>query len=330
MKYRNIYEKKNLVLAWRKARRGKNKKEYVINFETKLGENIKLLYNELKNEKYLPRHLKTFILKDPKLRKISKSHFRDRIIHHAICNIIEPIFDKTFIYDSCANRKEKGTSLAIKRFNKYKRKITNNLSKEGFCLKCDIKKYFESVDIDILLRILSKKIKCNKTMDLILKILYNFSKEKGMPLGNLTSQFFANIYLNELDQFVKHKLKVKYYIRYVDDFVLLHSSREQLKEWKKEVEIFLKNKLKLELHPEKSKIINLSRGVDFVGFRNFYNYRLLRKRNIGNIRRKISLFNQGKIGKDKFKEIWQGWCAYANWANSYNLKKRIIKSIKAC
>lgn len=149
-----------------------------------------------------------------------------------------------------------------------------------------------------------------------------------MPLGNLTSQFFANIYLNELDQFVKHKLKVKYYIRYVDDFILFHSSEEQLKNLKKEIENFLNKKLKLELHPDKSKIINLSRGVDFVGFRNFYNYRLLRKRNIRNIKRKIDLFNQGKISEDKFKKIWQGWCAYADWSNNYNLKKRLIKLIK--
>jgi len=149
-----------------------------------------------------------------------------------------------------------------------------------------------------------------------------------MPLGNLTSQFFANVYLNELDQFVKHKLKAKYYIRYVDDFVLLHYSKEQLKIWKKEIEIFLKSKLKLELHPDKSKIINLSRGVDFVGFRNFYNNKLLRKRNIRNIKRKIDLFNQGKISESKFSEVWQGWCAYANWANSYNLIKNLKKLIK--
>lgn len=145
----------------------------------------------------------------------------------------------------------------------------------------------------------------------------------------MTSQFFANVYLNELDQFVKHKLKAKYYIRYVDDFVLLHSSKKQLIKWKKEIEIFLENKLKLELHPDKSKIINLSRGVDFVGFRNFYNYRLLRKRNIRNIKRKISLFNQGKINEDKFREIWQGWCAYANWANSHKLKNRLSRLIKS-
>lgn len=149
-----------------------------------------------------------------------------------------------------------------------------------------------------------------------------------MPLGNLTSQFFANVYLNELDQFVKHKLKTKYYIRYVDDFVILHKSKIQLEKWKEEIDNFLKEQLKLELHTDKSRIINLSRGVDFVGFRNFYYRRLLRKRNIKNIKRKIELFNQGKISFEKFSEIFQGWNAYANWANSYNLVKKISKDIK--
>ena len=145
-----------------------------------------------------------------------------------------------------------------------------------------------------------------------------------MPLGNLTSQFFANVYLNELDQFVKHKLKAKFYIRYVDDFVILHNSKEQLKIWKKQIEKFLDEKLKLELHPDKSKIINLSKGVDFVGFRNFYYFKLLRKRNIKNIERKIKLFFEEKISEEKFFEILQGWCAYASWADTNGFKKIIF------
>jgi len=142
-----------------------------------------------------------------------------------------------------------------------------------------------------------------------------------MPLGNLTSQFFANVYLNELDYFVKHKLKAKYYIRYVDDFVILHSSKEQLKIWKKEISKFLNEKLKLELHPDKSRIINLSRGIDFVGFRNFYYFKLLRKRNIKNMQIKINLFYNKKISLEDFIEFFQGWNAYANWSNDYSLLK---------
>jgi RNA-directed DNA polymerase len=145
-----------------------------------------------------------------------------------------------------------------------------------------------------------------------------------MPLGNLTSQFFANVYLNELDYFVKQKLKVKYYIRYVDDFIILHKSKSQLAKWKEEIEVFLKEKLNLELHPEKSKIINLSRGVDFVGFRTFYHHKLLRERNIRKIKQKIKEYKENKISQEKFVEILNGWNAYSKWSNNYNLKKSIF------
>ena len=148
-----------------------------------------------------------------------------------------------------------------------------------------------------------------------------------MPLGNLTSQFFANVYLNELDYFVKHKLKAKYYIRYVDDFVILHSSKYQLEIWKKEIEIFLKERLTLELHPEKSRIISISRGIDFVGFRNFYYHKLLRKRNIKSIQTKIRELRENKITFEKFIESFQGWNSYTKWSNSYNLSSRLIKSL---
>ena len=149
-----------------------------------------------------------------------------------------------------------------------------------------------------------------------------------MPLGNLTSQFFANVYLNELDYFVKHKLKAKYYIRYVDDFVILYRYKEQLERWKKEIEYFLRGRLKLELNQDKSRIMSLSKGIDFVGFRNFYHFRLLRRRNVKNMQRKIKLFNLGEISHDKFFEIFQGWKAYAIWSNSYELTRRLVQQVK--
>ncbi len=150
---------------------------------------------------------------------------------------------------------------------------------------------------------------------------------KGMPLGNLTSQFFANVYLNELDYFVKHILKARYYIRYVDDFVVLHSSIEQLEIWKQEINNFLKDKLKLELHPQKSKIISLSKGIDFIGFRNFYYFKLLRKRNIRNMLGKIKLFKDGRINYEKLMGSFQGWNAYAIWADVFKLRKEMLKRI---
>ncbi|MEM4259433.1 MAG: RNA-directed DNA polymerase [Candidatus Pacearchaeota archaeon] len=148
-----------------------------------------------------------------------------------------------------------------------------------------------------------------------------------MPLGNLTSQFFANVYLNELDYFVKHELKAKYYIRYVDDFAILHNSREPLERWKTQINAFLREKLKIELHPDKSRVIPLSKGIDFVGFRNFYYYKLLRKRNIRNIIYKIRQFKEGLIPKEKILESFQGWNAYARWANSYKIRKLVVRKI---
>lgn len=241
--YEKIYSKKNLVLAWKKARKQKTKKDYVIEFEEDLVNNINQLHKELKEQIYSPRNLKTFVIRDPKTRKISKAHFRDRVIHHALCNIIDPIFDKTFIYDNCANRKCKGSLFALERFNLFKRKVTNNFSIESYCLKADIKHYFQEIDHQILFYIIEKKIVCEKTLQFIKKIIERESQtliKKGMPLGNLTSQFFANVYLNKLDHFVKHKLKVKYYMRYVDDFVIFNSSKKQLKICKKQIQEFLK------------------------------------------------------------------------------------------
>jgi len=345
--YSKIYSMANLTLAWRKARKGKTTKLDVISFDKSVTKNLLNLHNELKNKTYEPRSLRTFILRDPKTRKISKSDFRDRVIHHAVVNIISPILEKSFIYDSCAGRKRKGTLFALKRFEKFVRKVSGNCRNrsnrfrdrnfiKGYCFKADIKHYFREVNHQVLINIISRKINDEDVLGLIRKILNNVPSSrqrgggvnafliiKGMPLGNLTSQFFANVYLNELDYFVKHVLKVKCYLRYVDDFVILHNSNKQLKKWKIEIEKFLIEKLKLELHPDKSRIIPLCEGVDFVGFRNFAYFRLLRKRNIKKMNRKIELFNQDKIGFRSLGESYQGWQAYARWANTHELRKEI-------
>jgi len=228
--YKNLYPKiyyyKNLELAFKKAKRNKSFMPYVVKFEENLENELKQLQKELKSQTYKPRKLKRFIIRDPKTRTIHASSFRDRIIYHALCNIIEPIFDKTFIHDSYASRLNKGIHRAVERFDKFKRKVSKNgrlvsnfYNKNniiGYVLKADIKHYFDTVDHKILLNIIKRKIKDKKIILLIQKILNNFDtkiKGSGMPLGNLTSQFFANVYLNELDYFIKHKLKAKYYIR---------------------------------------------------------------------------------------------------------------------
>ncbi|MFW5846574.1 MAG: reverse transcriptase domain-containing protein [Nanoarchaeota archaeon] len=171
--YYKIYSWKNMLSAWRKARKGKTKKNYVMGFEKNLRENLKQLRFELMTETYFPQLSKTFILRDPKTRVISKSDFRDRIVHHALINIIQNIFERSFIYDSCANQRGKGNLFAISRFDKFKRKVTSNLKQEAFCLKADIKHYFQEVNHEILFEILQRKIKDEKVINLIVKILQN-------------------------------------------------------------------------------------------------------------------------------------------------------------
>lgn len=320
---------KNLELAFKRARKHKTLKQYVIEFESDLQDNLSSLRIELLFHYYQPRPLETFILRDPKTRKISKAHFRDRVIHHALCNIIEPMFEKSFICDSYANRIGKGAFKAIERFEHFSKEITQNYAFPAYVLKADIRHYFDTVDHDILLQVLKSKIKDARIIWLIKKILKNHSLEKGMPLGNLTSQFFANVYLNELDQFVKHRLKARYYLRYVDDFVILHRSQKVLEEWKINIDHFLYEHLALELHPDKSKIVSLEGGVDFLGFKVFPHYRLIKRRNRRKFQRTLrensSLFENKQIDYDELYDFIEGWIAYAKHADTYKMRMKILE-----
>src|SRR3989344_2164244 len=345
--YKKLYDKicslDNLYLAFKKAREDKSYLPYVVKFEENLDKELNKLYKELSTLTYEPFKLKRFIVRDQKTRTIHASIFRDRVIYHAIVNILEPIFDKTFIHDSYASRKNKGTHKAVERFDQFKRKISkngrlvnnyyDNNNVIGYVLKADIKHYFDTVNHEILLKILRRKIKEENVIILIKKILDNFDtkiKGMGMPLGNLTSQFFANVYLNELDYFIKHKLKAKYYIRYVDDFVILHENERILEEYKDKINKYLTN-LKLELHPDKSNVISLRNGLTFLGYRIFYHYKLLRKSNINKFKRdfneKLNL-PETKENYEKIMNSLQGWFGYAMWANTYKLRKKIMKQIE--
>ncbi len=178
--YPQIYDFENLFIAYKKARKGKTKRLYVLEFKKSLLKNLITLQDELKNQTYIPQPLKTFILRDPKTRKISKSAFRDRIVHHALIRIIEPLFERAFIYSSCANQKGKGNLFALKILEKYKREVTQNLKVESFCLKADIRHYFEEVNHKIILEILSKKIQDDKTIDLIKRVLLGGGGEQKL------------------------------------------------------------------------------------------------------------------------------------------------------
>jgi RNA-directed DNA polymerase len=330
--YEQICDYDNLFSAYEKARKGKTQKDYVIEFEANLKNNLLQLRNELLLHAYKPRPLTTFILRDPKTRKISKSDFRDRVIHHAVCNSIEPVFDRTFIHDSYANRIGKGTLNAVKRFNYFKKKVSKNDTRPCYVLKADVRKYFDSVDHTILLSILKNRINDTRVLWLIEVILKNHQtkeKGKGMPLGNLTSQFLANVYLNELDQFVKHELKARYYIRYVDDFVILNATKSVLVDYKEKIDKFLKEKLVLVLHPDKSRIITVRNGIGFLGFRIFCHHKLIRKKNLWKFERKCKrhqkLYNKGLIDRDKIVAWFEGWLAYIAHANTYKYRRHITR-----
>jgi len=331
-----MYSCENLELAFKKACKGKTFMHYVVEFEKNLQNNLLALRAELLFNSYAPKHLTTFIIKDPKTRRIDKSDFRDRIVHHALCNVIEPLFDKTFIYDSYANRIGKGTLKAIQRFDQFKRIVSKNNTCPCYVLKADIKHYFENVDHKKLLEIIKRKISDSQLLVLIKKVILNYHNShagKGMPLGNLTSQFFANVYLNELDQFIKHRLKAKYYLRYVDDFVLLHKSSKQLLIWKINISKFLQKELFIELHPQKSSIRPLAKGIDLLGFTCFYYHRILRKRNLLKMLRRIESFKekyrQGFIESYEILASFQGWNAYAIHANTYKIRRFITKKVFA-
>jgi len=274
-------------LAWKEFRRGKRKKIDVQIFERNLEDNLFALHQKLADGIYQHGNYTSFYITDPKRRKIHKACVRDRVLHHAVYRILYPIFDKSFIYDSYSCRLKKGTYKAIDRLEIFVRKISKNYFGKCFVLKCDIKKFFASVDQGILLKIIEGKIFDPETLWLVREIIESFNsrereylpagrQETGLPIGNLTSQLFANIYLNQFDQFIKHQFRVKYYTRYTDDFVIISNSAEFLTSLIPKIKKFLLDNLKLELHPDKIIIRKLRQGVDFLGYVVLPHYRILR------------------------------------------------------
>lgn len=258
----------NLFLAWREFKKGKTKKPDVQEFEFNLEENILQLHQELRNETYQHSPYTAFYVTDPKLRHIHKACIKDRILHHAIFRVLYPIFDKVFIFDSYSCRLDKGTHRAVRRLKKFAKALSRNNHRNVFFLKCDVRKFFDSVDHEALIELVQRKIKDEWAKWLIKKIVDSFEKTPGvgLPIGNVTSQLFANIYLNELDRYVKHGLRAKYYIRYCDDFVILGRKLTDLWEQVKSIGQFLSTELKLKLHPGKIIIRKYSQGIDFLGY----------------------------------------------------------------
>ncbi len=284
LKSYNLFDKiissKNLFVAWADFKEGKRWKPDVLQFEKSLRHNIFTLCNDLKYKKYKHSEYFSFYIKDPKLRHIHKACVRDRVLHHAVFRILYSIFDKAFIFDSYSCRLGKGTHRAVNRLNEFAKKVGKNNTKNCHILKCDVRKFFDSISHNVLINLIKKKIRDEDTVWLINEIIesYFVAENKGIPLGNITSQLFANIYLNELDKFVKHKLKVRYYIRYCDDFVILSDNTEYLQNLISRTGSFIENNLKLSLHPHKSIIRKYGEGVDFLGYISFPNFIILRLR----------------------------------------------------
>ncbi|MEK7118219.1 MAG: reverse transcriptase/maturase family protein [Patescibacteria group bacterium] len=266
--FHDVISVANLLAAWNEFKKGKRKKRDVMLFELHLENNIFQLHHELLAKTYVHGPYTDFYVCDPKRRHIHKASVRDRVLHQALFRVLYPIFDKHFIFDSYSSRVGKGTHFGVTRLARACRKANNNWHMPAYALKCDVRKFFDSVDHDVLRKLLRQKIVDLETLWLIDVLLNSFTKTqgKGLPLGNVTSQLFANIYLNEFDQFVKHNLKIKYYFRYCDDFVILHTDRTFLDDALNKISFFLREKLLLELHPQKVEIRKLHQGIDFLGY----------------------------------------------------------------
>ena len=277
--YNDIISIQNLCQAWREFVRGKKSKRDVMEFSLNLSENILKLHEDLLNKTYKHSAYEAFSINDPKPRSIHKTMVRDRLLHHAIYRILYPYFDKKFIYDSYSCRNFKGTHRPLYRFHKFFRQVSKSNKVTRWVLKCDIKKFFANIDHNTLLQIIEKHITDENTTGLlkvIIKSFYSTEPCKGLPLGNLTSQLLVNIYMNEFDQYIKHVLKVKHYIRYADDFVILSPNNNVLLQNVRYIVHFLNHKLKLTLHPDKIFIKTFASGIDFLGWVHFPNHRVLR------------------------------------------------------
>ena len=282
--YQDIISVENLLDAWKEFIRGKRKRKDVQEFERHLLHNILDLHHDLVAETYTHGPYDAFKINDPKPRDIHKASVRDRLLHHALYRQLYPFFDRTFIADSYSCRLGKGTHRAMNTFRKYAYRESKNHTKTIWVLKCDIRKFFASIDQTTLKEILRSYIPNQDILHLLDLVISSFCstpgvehvEQRGLPLGNLTSQLLVNIYMNEFDQFAKHTLKAKCYVRYADDFVFLSTDRNRLVSLLPRIREILKTKLKLGLHPNKVSISTLASGVDFLGWVHFPDHRVLR------------------------------------------------------
>jgi retron-type reverse transcriptase len=336
--YKDLFNKiispENLFSAWDEFKKGKRDRKDVMIFEHDLERNIFNLYDDLKSKRYKHGPYAGFYIHDPKLRHIHKATVRDRILHHAVYSVLNEIFEPMFISDSFSCRIGKGTHKGVDRMEEMLRKVSRNNTEICYGLKCDVQKFFNSVDHRILLSILEKRIRDNDTMWLLEQIVKSFESDrsvlffpKGVPIGNLTSQLFANVYMGEFDRFIKHALKVEFYVRYTDDFIIVSRDKAYLEDLIAPIQGFLKEKLELNLHPDKVSIRKYRQGIDFLGYLAFPHYRLLRKKTKRRIERKIErglmACNAGLITREELDQSFQSYLGVLSHANAHGLTEEL-------
>jgi retron-type reverse transcriptase len=339
--YHQLCSWDNLLLAYHKAGKGKRGHPNAAEFEYRLEDNLLQLQRELKDRTYRPGKYHSFHIHDPKKRLISAAPFRDRVVHHALCNLIEPVFEKSFIFDSYANRIGKGTHKAIDRAQQFARRFE-------YVLTCDIRQFFPSIDHAILRDILARKINDPDVLWLMDRILqsgigvlseeyemvyfpgddlFAIQRPRGLPIGNLTSQFWANCYLDPFDHYVKRGLRCKGYVRYVDDFLLFSNDRRELNQWRAGIIRELRN-YRLTLHENKCQPRPVSEGIPFLGFIVYPEYRLLKRRKGIAFQRKFrtarKLFQQGRLSFSQLNASVLGWVNHVRYANTYNLRRALL------
>jgi RNA-directed DNA polymerase len=342
--YPQVCDFENLYTAYRAARKGKRSQEAVADFEMNAGENLLVLQEELAAKTYTPGPYRSFYIHDPKRRLISAAPFRDRVVHHALCRVIEPIFEARFIADSYANRKGKGTHRALDRCQQFARQYP-------FVLQCDVRQFFPSIDHIILQAQLERRIVDADVHWLVGRILqsgvgvlteeyalhlfpgddlFAACRPRGLPLGNLTSQFWANVYLDPLDQFVKRQLKCAAYLRYVDDLLLFAQDKATLHTWRSEVIDFAAG-LRLTLHEERAQVYPVDAGIPFLGFQVLpYRRRLKRRKGIAfqrRLKRLARAYAGGEISLDQLTTSIQGWVAHARYGQTLGLRRAMLGNL---
>jgi len=329
--YPSIYELENLHNAYLKARLGKRERTEVLRFERDLEGNLIRLQEHLVNETYTTGQYRKFYVHEPKHRLVAALPFRDRVTQHALISVIEPIWERRFIHHSYACRPGRGMHKGSTQAQQWLREVQRQHG-TAYCLKADVSKYFASIDQDVLGGILSRKIACQPTLNLCKNIMASWPQ--GLPIGNLTSQLWANIYLHELDAMVKHELRIHRYIRYMDDFVIIHHDKSYLKAVLNTITEFLNNALKLRLN-NKTQIFPVSqnngRALDFLGYRTWPTHKRIRKDSVKRMNKKMKkmarLYATGDIDHDYIKRRIVSWVGHAQYADSYRIRNKVLGSV---